>query len=116
MNDFIYEDKQLGHLYMRESGTNNVTVHRLSHDKKPLCTLEAFWWDLSTINKLMDEKREEIKKAILGDCITDSLNALHKIVEEVAPSLPKYNSARTKVLAEELIKEIELGVAEKEKK
>lgn len=107
---FIYEDPKLGRLLMKENDTFHTTIHTIEEAENPFYTIEASWWDLSTINSIMAEKRDDIAKHKELSLITKTLENIAIIKKTITPLLSKYSSVRVKVLCDELMNEIQLGL------
>ena len=54
-HDFVYEDRNIGRVVMKEKDVNHTTVHAITIDETPVATLEASWWDLSSIREKVSE-------------------------------------------------------------
>lgn len=109
-HSFIYEDPKLGRLLMKENGTFHTTLHTIEESETPFSTIEASWWDLSTINSIMAEKRDDLKKQMEKSLFAKTLENISLIKKNVTPFLSKYSSVRAKVLCDELMNEIQLGL------
>lgn len=109
-HSFIYEDPKLGRILMKENDTFHTTLHTIEESEVPFSTIEASWWDLSTINSIMAEKRDELKKQMEKSLFAKTLENISLIKKNVTPLLSKYSSVRAKVLCDELMNEIQLGL------
>lgn len=110
-HSFIYEDPKLGRLLMKENDTFHTTIHTIEEGEKPFYTIEASWWDLSTINSIMAEKRGDIAKHKELSLVGRALENITFIKKNLTPLLSKYSGVRAKVLCDELMNEIQLGLA-----
>ena len=108
-HDFVYEDRNIGRVVMKEKDANHTTIHTITIDETPVISLEAAWWDLSTIRDEAATNKEYINDMMEKKTISNAISALETIKRDIPKLLPKYNGVRARVLAEDLINELILA-------
>ena len=78
-HDFVYEDRNIGRVVMKEKDVNHTTIHTITIDETPVISLEASWWDLSTIRDEVAANKEYINSMMEKKTISNAISALEAI-------------------------------------